>query len=223
MDGQDEENRRIYNQGDFTKNRRTIRKTPRSSIGGVLGEEKKKSFSVEDRGRALNFPLATLLTIQLPNDPAQLLKASSQRPSSQARFSIKFIILGLLGLGLLTSTVKEAPQNGTLQLAPSVGRTYVLMRTIIEQGRAKFPRGNDDGQPTGPQMENCQEVHSSTGVWRHVRGPRPHQGSDDPPTSRAVPVGPQWRKTAVARNAFKGLCGGNSSWRSVLVPSSSLK
>ena len=149
MDGQDEENRRIYNQGDFTK-KRTIRRTLGSFIGEVSGEEKKKSFSAEDRGRALNFPLATLLTIQLPNNLARLLKASSQRPSSQARFSTKFIVLGLLGLGLLTSTVKEAPQNGTLQLAPSVGRTWGLVRTIIEQGRAKPPGGNDDGQPTGP-------------------------------------------------------------------------
>ena len=84
----------------------------------MSGEEKKKSFSAEDRGRALTFPLATLLTIQLPNDPARLLKASSQRPSSQARFSTKFIVLSLLGLGLglLTSTVKGAPQNGTLHL-----------------------------------------------------------------------------------------------------------
>ena len=114
MDGQDEENRMIYNQGDFTKSK-TIRKTTGSSIGGVSGEEKKKSFSAKDRGRALTFPPATLLTIQLPNDPARLLKASSQKPSSQARFSTKFIVLGLLGLSLLTSTVKGAPQNGTLQ------------------------------------------------------------------------------------------------------------
>ena len=117
MNSQDEENRKIYNQGDFTKNRRTIRKTPRSSISGVSREEKKKSFSAEDRGRALTFPPTTLLTIQSPNDPARPLKASSQRPSSQARFSTKFIVLGLLGLGLglLTSTVKGASQNGTLQ------------------------------------------------------------------------------------------------------------
>ena len=47
MHGQDEENRRIYNQGDFMK-RRTIWKMPGSSIGGVSGEEKKKSFSAED-------------------------------------------------------------------------------------------------------------------------------------------------------------------------------
>ena len=114
MDGQDEENRMIYNQGDFTKSK-TIRKTTGSSIGGVSGEEKKKSFSAKDRGRALTFPPATLLTIQLPNDPARLLKASSQKPSSQVRFSTKFIVLGLLGLSLLTSTVKGAPQNGTLQ------------------------------------------------------------------------------------------------------------
>ena len=36
---------------------------------------------------------------------------------TKAQFSTKFIVLGLLGLGLglLTSTVKGAPQNGTLQ------------------------------------------------------------------------------------------------------------
>ena len=88
-----------------------IRKTPESSIGGVSEEEKKKSSSAEDRGRALTFPPTMLLTIQFPNDPARPLKASSQRPSSQARFSTKFIVLDLLGLGLLTSTVKGAPPN----------------------------------------------------------------------------------------------------------------
>ena len=88
-----------------------IRKTPESSIGGVSEEKKKKSSSAEDRGRALTFPPTTLLTIQFPNDPARPLKASSQRPSSQARFSTKFIVLDLLGLGLLTSTVKGAPPN----------------------------------------------------------------------------------------------------------------
>ena len=92
-----------------------IRKRPGSSIGGVSEEEKKKSSSAEDREWALTFPPTTLLTIQFPNDPARPLKASSQRPSSQARFSTKFIVLGLLGLGLLTSTVKWAPQIRTLQ------------------------------------------------------------------------------------------------------------
>ena len=60
MDGQDEENGRIYNYGDFTKRGTAIRKTQRSSIGGVSEEEKKKSSSAEDQGRALTFPLTTL-------------------------------------------------------------------------------------------------------------------------------------------------------------------
>ena len=150
MDGQDEENRRIYNQGDSTKRGKAIRKTQGSSIGGVLEEEKKKSSSAEDRGQALTFPPTTLLTIRFPNDPARPLKAFSQRPSSQAHFSTKFIVLGLLDLDLLTSIANGAPQIETLQLAPSVGRTCVLVRTIIEQGRTKPPKRNDDGQPTGP-------------------------------------------------------------------------
>ena len=91
------------------RKRKAIWKTPGSSIGGVSEEEKKKSSSAEDRGRALTFPPTTLLTIQFPNDLARPLKASSQRPSSQARFSTKFIVLGLLGFGSLTSTVKGAP------------------------------------------------------------------------------------------------------------------
>ena len=94
----------------------TIRKMPGSSIGRVSKEEKKKLSSAEDRGRALTFPPTTLWTIQFPEDPARPLKASKQRPSSQARFSTKFIVLGLLGLGLLTSTVKGAPQIGTLHI-----------------------------------------------------------------------------------------------------------
>ena len=60
MDGQDEENGRIYNQGFFTKSGRAIRKTQGSFIGGVSEEEKKKSSSAEDRGRALTFPPTTL-------------------------------------------------------------------------------------------------------------------------------------------------------------------
>ena len=56
MDGQDEENGRIYNQGDFMKRGTVIRKMQESSIGGVSEEEKKKSSSVEDQGRALTFP-----------------------------------------------------------------------------------------------------------------------------------------------------------------------
>ena len=50
MDGQDEENIRIYNQGDFIKRKTAIQKTQGSSTGGVLEEEKKKSSSAEDRG-----------------------------------------------------------------------------------------------------------------------------------------------------------------------------
>ena len=88
---------------------------------------------------------------------------------------------------------------------------------------AKHPRGNNDGQSAGPQVENCQEVPSLTGVWHYVRGPRPHQGLDGPRTSQPTPFGPRWRKAAAARNTFKGLRGRNSSGRFVLMPSDSLE
>ena len=82
MDGQDEGSRRIYNQRDLTKRGTAIRKTPESSSGAVSEEEKKNSSSDEARGRTLTLPLTMLLTILFPNDPAQPLTKSSQRPSS---------------------------------------------------------------------------------------------------------------------------------------------
>ena len=112
MDGQDEGSRRIYNQRDLTKRRTAIRKTPESSSCAVSKEEKKNSSSDEARGRTLTLPPTTPLTILLPNDLARPLTKSSQRLSSWARFSTKFIVLGLLGLGSLTSTVKDTPKPG---------------------------------------------------------------------------------------------------------------
>ena len=43
MDGQDEENIMIYNQGFFTKRRTAIGKTQGSSIGGVSEEERRRN------------------------------------------------------------------------------------------------------------------------------------------------------------------------------------
>ena len=115
MDGQDEGSRRKYNQRNLTKRGAAIRKTPESSSCAVSEEEKKNSSSDEAQGQTLTFPPTMPLTTLLPNDPARPLTKSSQRPSSWARFSTKFIVLGLLGLGSLTSTVKDTPQIGTLQ------------------------------------------------------------------------------------------------------------
>ena len=117
-----------------------IRKTLGSSIGGVLEEEKKKSSSAEDRGRASTFPPTTLLTIQFPNDPARPLKASSQRPSSQVRFSTKFIVLGLLGLGSLTSTMKGAPQNWDPTIGAVCGENLCASENDNRTGQSQTPR-----------------------------------------------------------------------------------
>ena len=72
---------------------------------------------------------------------------------TKAQFSSSLLYqihcIGPIGFGFAHTTVKGTPQIETLQLAPSVGRTCMLMKTIIEQGRAKPPGENDDGQPTG--------------------------------------------------------------------------
>ena len=73
-----------------------------------------------------------------------------------------------------------------------------------------------------PQEENCQAVHNSTGLWHHVRGPRPHQESD-PRESGGNPFGPQLRKAMAVRSTSRGLCGGTSSRKLVFVPSNPLK
>ena len=56
-----------------------------------------------------------------------------------------------------------------------------------------------------------------------MRGPRPHQGPDDPRISRPTPFGPRLRKAVAARNTFKGLRDRTSSGRLVLVPSDPLE
>ena len=73
-----------------------------------------------------------------------------------------------------------------------------------------------------PQEENCQAVHSSMGLWCHVRGPRPYWGQT-PANLVAGPFGPRLRKVAAARSTSKGLRGGTSSGRLVYVPSDPLE
>ena len=88
-----------------------VRKTPESSSReSIRGEE--EELILERSPRIYFYPSSTPLMIPLLNNPARPLTKSSQRPSSWARFSTKFIVLGLLGLGsgLLTSTVKD-PSN----------------------------------------------------------------------------------------------------------------
>ena len=57
------------------------------------------------------YPFSTHSTILLPYGIVRLLKKPSLRPSSWAHFFTKFIVLGLLGLGSLTSTVKDLPNQ----------------------------------------------------------------------------------------------------------------
>ena len=57
------------------------------------------------------YPSSTPLTIPLPHDPVRPLTKPSLRLNSWAQFFTKFIVLGLLGLGSLTSTVKDLPNQ----------------------------------------------------------------------------------------------------------------
>ena len=72
----------------------------------------------------------------------------------------------------------------TLQLTSSVGRLLVwwwvqrFVRVGSSLHQQESPMGGYSGQFTVLDGENCQRVHSSMGLWHHVYGPCPHQGSD---------------------------------------------
>ena len=69
--------------------------------------QEEEEFILGRNPRISIYPSSTPLTISLPHDPVRPLTKPSLRPSSWAQFFTKFIVLGLLGLGSLTSTVKD--------------------------------------------------------------------------------------------------------------------
>ena len=117
-----------------------IRKTLESSSGAVSEEEENKSSSAEARGRALTLAPTTLLMIQFPNDPARPLKTSSQRPSSQAHFSTKFIVLGLLGLGLLTFYSEMSPPIWDPTIGAVCGKNLGASESDNRTGQGQTPK-----------------------------------------------------------------------------------
>ena len=74
-------------------------------------EEEEEELILRPNPRIRLYPFSMPLTILLPYDPVRSLKKPSLRPCSWAHFSTKFIVLGLLGLGSLTSTVKDLPNQ----------------------------------------------------------------------------------------------------------------
>ena len=145
---------------------RNLEDTWRPSLCSIRGGEQELILG---RGPRIDFhPSSTPLAI-LPDRWRSLRKGPVLKPAS-----LPNSLYWACWVWVRSHLQWMTPQIETLQLASSVGRTCVLVRTIIRQGRAKPPRGNDDGQPTRPQMENSQEVPSLTSAWRHMRGPHPH-------------------------------------------------
>ena len=84
-----------------------VRKIVESSGREASENWEEKEFILGLNPRTDFYLSSTPLMIPLPNVLARPLKKSSLRPSSWAHFFTKFIVLGLLGLVLLTSTVKD--------------------------------------------------------------------------------------------------------------------
>ena len=87
-----------------------VRETAKSSGREVSENWEEEEFILGLSPRTDFYLSSTPLVIPLPNFAARPLMESSLRPSSWAHFFNKFIVLGLLGLGSLTSTVKD-PSN----------------------------------------------------------------------------------------------------------------
>ena len=88
-----------------------ILRTLESSDREAPENREEEEFILGHNPRISIYPSSTPLTIPLPYDPVRPLKMPSLRPSSWARFFTKFIVLGLLGLGSLTSIVKDLPNQ----------------------------------------------------------------------------------------------------------------
>ena len=95
------------------KRRKTIAvlRTPESSRHEALENREEEEFIFGHNPRISIYPSSTPLTIPLPHDPVRPLTKPSLRLNSWAQFFTKFIVLGLLGLGSLTSTVKDLPNQ----------------------------------------------------------------------------------------------------------------
>ena len=98
-----------------------VLRTLESSNREALENWEEEEFILERNPRISFYPSSMPLTNPLPYDPIRPLKKPSLRPSSWAHFFTKFIILGLLDLGSLTSTVKDLPNQD-----PTVGILYPL-------------------------------------------------------------------------------------------------
>ena len=113
--------RRIYNgkcppgeRGDRKRRRKrrktiAVLKTLESSRREAPKNREEEEFILRQSPRINFYPFSTHSVIPLPYCLVRLLKLSL-RPSSWANFSTKFIVLGLLGLGSFTSTVKDLPK-----------------------------------------------------------------------------------------------------------------
>ena len=95
-----------------------ILRTLESSRREAPKNREEEEFILEQSPRIKFYPFSMHLAIPFPYDLVRLLKLSLT-PSSLAHFSTKFIVLGLLGLGSFTSTVKDLPK-----VDPTIGAIY---------------------------------------------------------------------------------------------------
>ena len=130
------------------------------------------------------YPYSAPVMILLPNDPARPMMKSSQRLSFWARFSTKFIVLGLLGLGSLTSTVKD-PSNQDPTIGAVCGKNSCASENDNRTWRDQAPTEQAPHQPE-PTRSQQQGNFPNPERGRNKENGRFREGSlDTTQTSRS--------------------------------------
>ena len=203
MQEEDEPRGRIYNIRDLSKEKK----------GGLLGSQKsweftssdEESFSPMVQGRLILCSQLLFDYRLFPNKPSP-----HQSPTFGPTL-YKFIVMGPLGLNPVRCWVRSEHRDPTIgvvcgESCPCDDECNDLLRQDqVSYGRLWWLVYCTTG-------ENCQVVYCSTGLWHHVRGSRPHQGSD-PRESSGWPRWAPIEESGGRPKYFKGAPRWDQFWK----------
>ena len=106
----------------------------KSSDREASENREEEEFILEHNLRISIYPSSTPLTIPLPHDPVRPIEEALTKAQFLSPFLYQIHCIGPVGFEFAYIYSEGPPQQRTLQLAPFVGRTCVLVRMIIENG-----------------------------------------------------------------------------------------
>ena len=117
-----------------------VLRTLESSDSEALENREEEEFILGHNPRISIYPSPTPLTIPLPHDPVRPIEEALTKAQFLSPLLYQIHCIGPVGFRFAHIYSEGPPQQRTLQLVPSVGRTCVLVRTIIENGRIGPPQ-----------------------------------------------------------------------------------